>query len=375
MQNTSSKQEQEFLSLFSIDSFKLDLNKRIALEIIKRGRIEEKYSQGLIAPETVLDFFRDFQPDRRDIYASRVISEGEFQEITGTHGKAAIQNSLPKNSQLNREIEQKKKILKSYLTELPVQMRLYPNTWKKEIRELAIEMFGRSECALINLCNHSFTLKDSRYLKRAYNLYVESDEDCAVEYLIDLRFRLNKVADILDRFREKYEKFTGESSKIITSKLEQQVEEFLKQTHVPFRRQFPYREITQERSMRRCFADFLVGNTVIEVADEEDNFIHTPAYFAKLADKTLVTAEANKNFLVISSSDKDSYSKLKAVISTAVTPQQPLDFQDILESREELAAVLVENSDTQARARKHPTRNAHFASNLYMMGYLRAREN
>ncbi len=369
---TPEMQEREFLNLFSLDSSTIDLRERIALEMIKRADILQKYELGLVAPGTVLDFFHEFKPDRRDFYSCHVIKPQEFPEVIRAHGKAAIQKSLrlPEDSELAKEIEQKKRVLEAYLTKLPVQMRLYPNTWKKEIRSLALELYGRSECALVDLCKHSFTLKDSKYLKQAYNIYVENGEDNAAEYLIRLRFRLNKVANILDLFRKKHEEFTGEARKINTSHLERQVEEFLRQTHVPFRRQFPYREITRESSMRKCFADFLVGNTIIEVTDDQDDFIHTPAYFAKLEDKTLVTAEAQKNFLIISSSDKDSYGKLKDVVSSAVSPSETYDFQDIQEHSGELVSVLTEQVP---RTRKHPTINPHFASNLYMIGYLRAK--
>jgi len=174
----------------------------------------------------------------------------------------------------------------------------------------------------MDLCGHGLRLDDSSPLvKEAYRVFVHNPK-AAIDFLRKFRMPRNQTARFIRDFRERYGDFTGQSSNIPTSELEQKVEQQLIDSGIFFKRQVPYKEIT--RTNRNYVMDFLVGNTVIEVCDDNgDEFIHDHNYWQGLQEKNMLAEQAGYSFLVIDDATY-TFCDLTELISGNKDPPQEL---------------------------------------------------
>lgn len=343
------------------------LTKRIASEIILRSGVLKKVGEGLVAPRNLINFWMNYELTREDIYKSRVIREIEFRGVIKKHGMMAVRNSLPREHVLLEYLEEKMAILGEYFSSLSQEKKIHPKEWNHEMRALAIELYGRSECALKALANESFTLKDESITEEAFRIYVDNGIGDCISYLSRMKVSERRMARMLELFAKKHYDFTGKSSNINSSRLEREVMEFFEKENVFFRRQVPYMDVCN--TDKRYRMDFYVGNTVIEVIDEADDFIHDADYWRRLLDKQDIAAASGRDFYVISGFEDYSLG-LRDITKKASVPPEAHRLRDAAVPISQLKQVLaVKNAQEYNRLIK----KGHFAENTCMKGHIKAR--
>ncbi|MBR9705508.1 hypothetical protein GOV14_00585 [Candidatus Pacearchaeota archaeon] len=131
----------------------------------------------------------------------------------------------------------------------------------------------------------------------AYKLYIDNGRHDSDEYLQKMTIKRPQRRKLLDDFETRFDLFTGKSSNISVSHFERVIEDYLKNLETFYRRQVFYKELVQTN--RRYVADFVVGDTIIEVASFQDCFIHDDDYMDRLRDKQKLAQDGGYNFLVL----------------------------------------------------------------------------
>ncbi|MCB9359380.1 hypothetical protein H6503_05595 [Candidatus Woesearchaeota archaeon] len=345
------------------------LSKRIATEIIQRSGYLDNYLLGLIAKQRLVDFRENFEPGRNDYYKSSIIMPKEFSSLMQKHGKMVVFNSLRPGEELQRKLLAKKDMLAEYLLSLNIVERIHPNEMNQQMRRLAIELYGRTECAVKDICGHSFTLSSIDIIEDAYKLIMDNGPEgiaLASDHLSLHKFNQAKINRIITSLLERSDEYRGFSSNVNTSRFELQIESMLQSGGVFYRRQVPYNQIT--RTNRRYIMDFLVGDTIIEVTDDSDGFIHDLAYFATLQEKTLLAKQAGYNILVITPHE-EFHSQLKEAMQRSYTPKEAYDMGTFSVDNTELLRLATEKNSARNIQQRI---NTHFVNNVYMIGHIKA---
>ncbi len=296
---------------------------------IKKKKLNQepnKYliERGIILEEDINRFMHEYEVTRKDYFKADIKGE-EVQEIAEKYGKAAVLNSLSEDEK--NETLCKIEFLKNQLNNLKLEERLHPCEIKQkfpDIYSLAKELFGRYEWALIELCGHSLRQFDiDEISNRAYKIFIDFGEQEARNYLKKFKIKNKVVETLMIQYAQIISNYRGTASGIFSSELEKAIENELVKRGIFFRRHVKYKEFGKTDKNYRM--DFLIGNTIIEVIDEEDDFIHNNFYFERLREKELIAKEAGKSFILLKKDDfenKDNFKdeKLIEVMKEAIIP-------------------------------------------------------
>lgn len=285
-----------------------DLEHRIKLEKLERSGMIEKYADRLVPKERLISYMYNHDttstPTRAMYYESRVIKTEEYADVQRRFGDAVILQSLPDTSPLKGVLVDAIGIVHDAVTSVDLVTRLHPKRFKQKYpREYALarKLFGNYESMLQAVAGHSYSIDTTQILEEAQRKFVLKED--AATFLKEHKIRPHIREKMLKRFKRRLSAFTGHTSNVNTSKLEEEVQEYFESAGIFYRRQVPYREFTQ--TDKKYVADFIVGDTVIEVIAKEDEFIHDAAYFTRLEEKKRLASARGLQFLVIDTLDAE----------------------------------------------------------------------
>lgn len=193
--------------------------------------------------------------------------------------------------------------------------------------------------------------------RNAYKKYVNLGEQEAKNLLVQEGIKKKLAEKLLMQFQEQLLSFTGKARKISSSLLEDKIAGFLEQENIFFRRHVHYKKIG--KTEREYTADFLVGNSVIEVVSPK-SFIHNAEYFKRLNEKKEIARENGFEFIMIYSFE--NYKRILRAIKVEI----PEEAYKIKEAKE-LESIMPENPAFKERQRQARKRLL-YRKNVYAIG-------
>lgn len=348
------------------------LEKRLGLETLHRYGAFEQLEQGLIARQTLFEFMRSFEPTRDDYLRSRVIFPTEYEQVAERFGPAVLLGSLRSTSAYGRRIRRDVGKVKTFLFSLDPETRIFPDAVRAvdpKMYRLALKTFKLLQWAVKDLCHQSFYPRDNAIYTAGFQIMLDEGRDAAVAHFRKFRFPPDMAKRIVAQFAAKQDRFTGAASRISTSAFEREIQRQFDQEGIFYRRQVPYSAVVETK--RRFVMDFLVGDTIIEVVDQDDPVIHTDEYWDRVTAKHNLADKAGKNFLLLSP-DEPYEAQVSALIKEAFIPDELYRLAD--RPAEPKSTSIVQPAMLEGRkGQPFSNRIFYYCSNPFMIGYLKQR--
>lgn len=312
------KRQEEQPELWKPSDF--DLEQRIILEKMHKQGMIQDYQLGLTSKHHLLNILYKTQPIPEDFFYCHVINPREYKQMQVRFGEAVLLNSLPKNSARYRQLLANIQRVGLGLNQAANQNLTLAQLKEKmpEVYALARQLYKTVQSAKNHL-NISQDFQKAR--QQAFELFVNDQEQQAIALLssLGLNLRKDQIQYIFNDFRKQLGIFIGVESNTNTSEFERAIENELANKGIFFRRQVAYSEFSQ--TTKKYIADFVVGNTIIEVSDGWDEFLHNDEYFERLNEKQRLAQSSGKNFIVLTP-DQVYQEQLRKIAEQAFIPEQ-----------------------------------------------------
>lgn len=323
------KQLQEDPLEWKLEDF--DTEYRVKLEYIHKTGILDKLQAGLIDKQSIIAYMYDHkhvhQPSRWDFMNSKVILPEDFSRLQKRFGRAVVMRSMPVDHPERTVLLDAQSKIQTAFSHVDQATRVYPAVFKEKYPEaymLARVLYGSFECALRDIAGHSYRTYSAETKRDAYPLFVRGED--VLKFLEESKVPPKVQDSWIADFKQRMNHFIGHTSNVNTSQLEEIVQKRFEDTGIFYRRQVPYREFTD--TYAKYIADFVVDDTVIEVIDDADAFIHTPDYFMRLAEKEKLVIAAGMKFITVKAGNLGSLNALEGIIpnDVFVWPTQSVNY-------------------------------------------------